>query len=954
MTRIPGIAEGEAEMSKTVRLAATLVSGLAFSFTLSQAGCGGGGSANPDAAVGLADAAPPGTPDAAPPGTPDAAPPGTPDAGPQPLADRVQHVRPFIGTDDSDSPFPVSGGAGGSTYPGAVVPFGMVQLSPDTPTGSPSGYRYSDTQIEHFSLTHFDGAGCPNNEDLPFLPTVGALTSSPASNWASFRTGYAKETESASPGYYHVTLAHDIEVELTATTRTGLVRFHYPANARSNVLLHTGRSATGVRAGQVEIVGPDKIRGSATAGGFCGASGTFTIFFAAQFDRPYSASGTWLGTLLSPGSTQASGSGSGGFLTFDTTTNPVVQMKIGISFVSIANAEANLAAENPGFDFDGVRAAASTAWNQVLNRIEIDGGSAPELQNFYTAMYHVFQSPNVANDVNGEYMGFDGDVHTATGWTVYQNYSGWDIIRSWMHLVAAIAPEAPDIVHSMVEDGVQGGLLPFWTHQNVETNVMVGDPGTVNVANAYAMGVRGFDTDAALALMIKSATDPNNTQRWGLADWIDLHYAGNAAMSLEYAMADFAISQYAGALGNTTTRDQYLARSHQWVESWNPDDKLIEPRVASPGPGAQAARIYEVQVFGTAAPATNLALDHTATASASCGPGEGPEKAVNGTVNGGNGDKWCDNTSAAKWWQVDLGSEKELSKIVLFHANAGGEGAEWNTKDFTLSVSSDGNAWHLVATVTGNTADSTTHNLTPITARYVKLEIQTAIQTASPGAWDCQPIDDASQCGFVEGNAALYVWMVPHDLEGVFTRMGGHAEAVSRLDDLFTELNAGTDRAHFYIGNEPEHGTPWTYNFTQTPWKTQALVRRIINEEFTLSPGGLPGNDDLGATSAWLVWAYLGMYPVIPGNDALVIHGPQFGKAVVHLANGKNVTIEGEGAGPTSSFVQSLAIDGTATTKTWLRFADIANGATLHFVMGAAANQAWGAGEADRPPSFAP
>jgi putative alpha-1,2-mannosidase len=933
-------------MSKTVRLAASLASGLAFAFTCSQLGCGGDDSPAADAAQGSADAGP----DAAP-GTPDA----STDAGPPPpLEDRTQHVNPFIGTDDSDSPFPVGGGAGGSTYPGAVVPFGMVQLSPDTPTASPSGYRDSDTKIEHFSLTHFDGAGCPNNEDLPFLPTVGALTTSPASNWGAFATAYTKSSESASPGYYHVTLAHDIEVELTATTRTGLVRLHYPSSTAANLLLHTGRSATGVRAGQVEIVGPDKIRGSATAGGFCGSNQTFQIFFAAQFDRPYAASGTWIGTLLSPGSTQASGSGSGGFLTFDTTSNPVVQMKIGISFVSIANAEANLAAENPGFDFDAVRDAASTTWNKVLNRIEIVGGSAPELENFYTALYHVFQSPNVANDVNGQYMGFDRQVHTATGWTVYQNYSGWDIIRSWTHLVSAIAPETPDIIHSMVEDGVQGGLLPFWTHQNVETNVMVGDPGTVNVANAYAMGVRGFDTDAALALMIKSATDPNDTQRWGLADWINLHYAGNAAMSLEYAMADFAISQFAGALGNTAARDEYLARSHQWTDSWNPDDKLIEPRVASPGPGAQAARIYEAQVFGTAAPATNLALGHTATASASCNANEGPEKAVNGTVNGGGSDKWCDNTSAAKWWQVDLGSDKELNKIVLFHASAGGEGAEWNTKDFTLSVSSDGNAWHLVTTVTNNTAGTTTHTFTPISARYVKLEIQTAIQTGTVGAWDCQPINDASQCGFVEGNAAQYVWMVPHDLEGVFSLMGGHTEAVNRLDDLFTELNAGTDRAHFYIGNEPEHGTPWTYNFAQTPWKTQALVRRIIDQEFTLTPGGLPGNDDLGATSAWLVWAYLGMYPVIPGNDALVIHGPQFGTAIVHLANGKTITIEGEGAGPTASFVQSLSIDGTPTTHSWLRFADVSDGATLHFKMGAAANETWGAGAADRPPSFAP
>ncbi|EPX63367.1 Alpha-1,2-mannosidase [Cystobacter fuscus DSM 2262] len=883
---------------------------------------------------------------------------GEPDAGsPPPTADLAKHVDPFIGTDDSNSPFPVPGGAGGSTFPGATVPFGMLQLSPDTPTASPSGYRYSDSLIEHFSLTHFNGAGCPNNEDLPFLPHVGELTTSPAADWKLFRTGYDKTTEVASPGYYQVTLDGDIKVELTTTTRTGMVRLHYPASKAAQLLLHTGRNATNAntRSGNVQIVGKDKIRGSATAGGFCGSSKTYQIYFAAQFDRPFTASGTWLGNSLSQVRTSVSGTKSGAFATFDTTQDPVVQMKIGVSFVSMANAEANLAAENAGWDFDAVHTAARDRWNQVLNRIEITGGGDADLEQFYTALYHVFQNPNVASDVNGQYMGFDGAVHTAEGWTVYQNYSGWDIIRSWTHLISAIAPEAPDIIRSMVDDGEKGGLLPFWSHQNVEVNVMVGDPGSVNVANAYAMGVRGFDTDSALQLMLKSASNPDDTQRWNLSDWLTYHYAGgNAAMSLEYAMADFAISRYAGELGNTAVRDEYLTRSHYWTESWNPASKLIEPRAGELQPGAAAARIYEVQIHGTAAPATNLALNRPATASASCGDEENPSKAVNGTTNGGYSDKWCDNTSSDKWWRVDLGSVQSIDKIIISHAGAGGESSDWNTQDFTLSVSTDGVTFETVATVTGNTANVTTHGFTAREARYVKLSIQTAIKADPLGAWACQPLDPSKDCGFIEGNAFQYVWMVPHDLEGLFTRMGGHAEADNRLDELFTELNAGTRRPYFYIGNEPEHGTPWIYNFAQKPWKTQAIVRRIINETFYGGPGGLPGNDDLGSTSAWLVWSYLGMFPAIPGTDVLVINGPWFPSAKVHLANGHVVTIEGEGASQTSKYIQSLAIDGKASTKTFVRFADIAPGATLKYVMGDTANESWGSGEGDRPPSFAP
>jgi putative alpha-1,2-mannosidase len=945
-------------MYKTVQFPAVLISAVVCG--LSLLGCGDDSGSDPDA--GSSADAPQAPTDAAIADAPEApvdAADGTADAGPdagEPSRDLTGLVNPFIGTDDSDSPHPVPGGAGGSTYPGAVVPFGMVQLSPDTPTASPSGYRFSDTSIEHFSVTHFDGAGCPNNEDLPFLPIVGDVTPSPASNWAAYRAPYDKASEQAAPGYYKVDLNSGIGVELTATTRTGLARVTYPAATNARLLLHAGRSATGVRAGAVEIVGTDRVRGSATAGGFCGSDQTFTVFFAVEFDRPFTQFGTWLGGSVTAGSTSRQGVGTGAYVTFDTTTAATVQMKIGISYVSIANAEANLAAESPDWDFEAVRAAARTRWNDILSRIEVGGGSDADLTKFYTALYHVFQSPNVASDVNGQYMGFDRQVHTVDGWTLYQNYSGWDIIRSWSHLIAAIAPEAPDIFRSMVQDGIEGGLLPFWSHQNVETRVMVGDPGTVNVANAHAMGVRGFDEAAALALMVKSASNPDDTQRWGLAEWLERHYLDNAAMSLEYAMADFALAQFAGATGNAAVRDEYLARARWWQESWNPDDLHVRPRVTPPGAGINAARIYEVQVFGPESPTTNLALGGAATASAMCNANESPAKAINGTWTGGNSDKWCDNTSAVPWLQIDLRASRRLDRVVIHHAGDGGESTQWNSQDFVVSVSSDGTIFTPVAIVNGSSANATTHEFTALDARHVKLELITAIQIGGGvGSWACGPFAPESECGFIEGNASQYVWMIPHDLPELFRRMGGAAVAVARLDDHFIELNAGTNRPYFYIGNEPEHGTPWTYNFAGAPWKTQALVRRIIDEEFTTSAGGLPGNDDLGATSSWLVWAYLGMYPVVPGTDVLIVHGPQFPSIVVHLASGGTLTIGGQGAGsPGSHFVQSLTVDGKASTKSFFRFADLAKGANLQFTMGTTANEAWGTGKADLPPSFFP
>jgi predicted alpha-1,2-mannosidase len=333
----------------------------------------------------------------------------------------TQYVNPFVGTDDSNSPNPVGGGAGGSTYPGPAVPFGMVQLSPDTPTASPSGYRDSDRTIEEFSLTHFDGAGCPNNEDIGILPVTGSLGSSPGTSWTSYASGYTKSNESAAPGYYRNRLdKYSTTVELSATKRTGALRLTYPGTTSARILVNTSRSATGSRSGSVSING-SQLTGSVTAGGFCGSSKTFPIYFAMKFDRTPTGFGTWSGGTISAGSTSTSGVNTGGYVTFDTTSNAVVNVTVGLSYVSVANASANLTAENSGFNLDTVRTAADTAWNDMLARVQVSGGSSTDLQKFYTALYHVMQSPNIASDVNGQYRGFDNAIHTASGMTVYQN-----------------------------------------------------------------------------------------------------------------------------------------------------------------------------------------------------------------------------------------------------------------------------------------------------------------------------------------------------------------------------------------------------------------------------------------------------------------------------------------------------------------------------------------------------
>jgi predicted alpha-1,2-mannosidase len=712
----------------------------------------------------------------------------------------TQHVNPFIGTDDSNSPNPVGGGAGGSTVPGPVAPFGMVQFSPDTPTASPSGYRFSDTQIQEFALTHFNGAGCPNNEDIGILPITGNIGTSPGSAWTNYQATQVKGSEVAQAGYYKAVLSTygNTQVELTATKRTGAMRLTFPSTTTAKVLINTSKSATGNRSGSISISG-STVSGTFTGGGFCGSSKTYQIFWFMQFDRTPTSFGTWLGGTVSPGSSSTSGTNSGGYVNFDTTGNTVVNMKVGISFVSLANAQGNLNAEQSGFAFDTLKSNLDTDWNTMLNRVQVSGGTSTDMQKFYTALYHVLINPNIASDTNGQYRGFDNVIHTSSR-TIYQNYSGWDIYRSWAALIALIAPnEAADIANSMVIDGQQGGLIPKWSHNNNEHFVMTGDPGPIIVSSMNAFGITNFDTAAALSLM-NSSSNGGTTQgspiRGRQSGYTSRHYiTEDPSDSEEYSASDFAVAMFAQRQGNTSMYNTYIAR--------------------------------------------------------------------------------------AQWWANVFSSESSY----ITHRNTDGT--------FAL------------------------------------------------------PLDPASDSGYTEGNASQYTWMVTYNFASLIDLMGGPATAKQRLDHHFTELNGGLTRPFFYIGNEPEHGVPWAYNFARYPAGTSAAVRRVMTESYTTGAGGLPGNEDLGATSAWYVWSALGMYPATPGANTLVLHGPTFSSIFIDRPSG-DITINSSGSG---QYVQSLSLNGTGQTKSFVTYPQIAGGATLSYTMGGSPS-AWGTGAADVPPSF--
>lgn len=716
----------------------------------------------------------------------------------------TQYVNTFVGTD-----------ATGRTFPGADAPFGMVQWSPDMPDGGPGGYVHDGPTIRGFSLTHLSGTGCAVYQDFPFMPVAQPLDVSPATNIDAYTSTFFDEQ--ASPGYYSVHLASGIEAELTVTQRSGFGRFTYPATTGAGMLINAGGSAYGDSNASVQIVGNDKVTGSASADGFCGQSAHYTVYFAAQFSRPFTTFGTWNGASVTAGSTASAGRQPGAFVTFDTTQDPVVLVKVGLSFVSAQNALANLQAENQNPNtsagFDAMRAAADAAWNAMLGRIAVSGGTDADKQTFYTALYHALLQPNVFSDANGQYIGFDNQVHLAQGYTQYANYSGWDIYRTEIPLLALLAPqETSDMMQSLVADAQQSGWLPKWPVANSQTSVMVGDPADPIIADAYAFGASQFDVNAALQAMIKGATQPGMgsngyEERPDLSDYMAYGYVPvdhdlwwPAAKTLEYSTADFATAQFAHALGDTQTYVALMRRAQNWQSLYNPATGYAEQR------------------------------------------------------------------------------------------------------------QSDG------------TFPST--------------------------------FDPASGDGFIEGSSAQYTWMVPYNLHALFNAMGGNQQATHRLDDFFTQLNAGPNSPYAWLGNEPTLEVPWEYDFAGAPWRTQAVVRQAMTSLFSPTFNGLPGNDDLGATSAWYVWAALGLYPMVPGVGDLVLGSPLFPQITVHLANGHDVDIVAPAAADNAPYVQDLTVNGQSYTKPWVPFDALAAGATLQYTLAGTPNTAWGEDPADAPPSF--
>jgi predicted alpha-1,2-mannosidase len=923
------------------------------------------------------------------------------------VSDPAALVNPMIGTGSGNATVGQV-----DTFPGAAAPFGMLTFSPDTPSRPDGGgYDYADSSTLGFSLTHMSGPGCSAFGDFPILPTVGAIGDDPVATTDAI----SHSQESATPGSYGVTLnpstSSAISTKLAATARTGIAQLDYPSGTSSNVLFKMGDAESGDTSASVQILNDHEVAGTETAGQFCGAPTTYPVYFVADFDRPFASDGTWSNeptganeftdptgdlawsyhevgsggstptlaatttsagasaeswqqsdalantwiqatppsltqgdsyeasvtlsgsgtvyldfyngqadvgdtpvTLTStpvtltvdstvptgsinapqveirtstetpvdlvasnlslrqetvvttPGSTKSaasqtpvastSGLDSGAWVSYDTTRQSQVTMKVAISYVSQAGAQSNLNAEDPGWSESSVARNTYRQWDQLLDRVRIGGGTNEQQVDFYTALYHALLEPSIFSDDDGDYIGFDNDIHRAPpGQTQYANFSGWDIYRSEIPLLAVVAPQqTSDMVTSLLNDQAQGGWLPKWGFANDYTQVMNGDAADPIIAEAYAFGARDFNVKAALAAMVKGAsTTPTASQlgqgfyveRPQLSDYLSLGYVPNtqesdlspedngASETLEYASADFAIGEFAGDLGQSATASTYLQRSQNWTNIFNVDTGYIQPRDGS---------------------------------------GDFPEF--------------------------------------------------------------------------GPTTDG---------------------------------MGSFGQSGFQEGDAAQYTWMVPQDLQGLVSGMGGDAAANSRLDSFFTQLNAGPNLPYDWAGNEPSLGTPWIYDYTGEPYQTESTVHQLIDGVYSDTPGGEPGNDDLGAMSSWYVWAALGLYPETPGVPVLALGAPIFPAARLSLPGGHQVVLNAPGAS-TSTYVSDLKVNGKSWSQVWLPGSALTGtgaptgagldastqsaavpgpggGArpdttVLDYTMTAAPDETWGAAAADAPPSY--
>ena len=781
--------------------------------------------------------------------------------------DFTRWVNPFIGT-----------GGHGHTFPGATMPFGMVQLSPDTRIDNwdgSSGYHYSDNIIYGFSHTHLSGTGIPDGCDILFMPTVGepqffAKEGDKSANGYASKFSHANEI--SGPGYYSVKLDDDrILAEMTTTKRVGLHRYSFPSTAQEpNIMLdlvwrdkvldrYSNRSLggktkeTGENHGIfLNVVSNTRIEGWRTSSSWAKDQ---RVYFVAEFSKPFeptveSISNQGAVRTHSVGK-QTYGSNIKAAFSFPSTAGQV-QVKVAISYVSIEGARKNLEAELPGWDFDKVRVDAKAAWNKELSKIEVSGGTPDQTTNFYTALYHTMIQPNVFNDVDGNYRGHDGKIHNLNRRDAEtQSIKGGN-------------PKGSEGV--MQKPDRKGGLNNRRGSPPRPRNAATPPKTGGELENHYAV-FSLWDTFRA-AHPLYTIIDQKRT-----VDFINTF-----------------IRQY-----------EQGGRLPVW-ELWGEEtDTMIGYHAVSVIADAMAKGIKGFDYEKAYAAAKHSAeLDHYGLAAYKKRgyiSMEDENESVSRTLEYAYND-WC------------------IAQMALI----------LHKTDDTFYYQKEADRYLRRARYFENLFDTKTGFFRP----------------KKNGGFVEPFAPNEVTFGFTEGNSWQYSFFVPHDVTRLMELMGGREKFVAKLDELFTteQKLAGREQAdltgligQYAHGNEPSHHITYLYNYAGEPWKTQKYVRFIMDNFYKNAPDGLIGNEDCGQMSAWYVMSAGGFYPVNPGDGIYAFGTPLFPEMTYRLENGKTFTIRAKNSSAKNIYILNAKLNGVPYKKAFITHEDLMRGGVLEFSM---------------------
>lgn len=485
--------------------------------------------------------------------------------------DPVELVDPMIGT-----------GGHGHTFPGASMPFGMVQLSPDTRKDNwdaCSGYHYSDSLILGFSHTHLSGTGCGDYGDIRFMPMTGKPGFNPGDDdHSGYRSKFSHDNEKASPGYYKVYLDdYDVTAELTVTERCGIQRYAFPATNDAFILIDLTESAMTekILGLSINIINDHEISGYRRSSGWAADQ---IVYFYAVFSKPFQEYGIAVDGNVERNRQDASGKDIKAYTKFSAKNGEAILVKVGISAVSTDGAKRNLEKEIPDWDFDGIKEKAEVAWRKMLSRIEVKDGDHENLVKFYTALYHCCLVPNIYSDVDGSYRGHDFKIHKADGYDVYTVFSLWDTYRALHPLMTIIQQDRTnDFIKTFLDITDQGGLLPVWELAANETNCMIGYHAVPVIADAYIKGIQGYNTGKAFAAAVKSASQDKFGLKWYKElGYIPAEAEGEAvSKTLEYAYDDWCIAMMASKMDKDSEYEVFSRRAQSYKNIFDPDSKFI-------------------------------------------------------------------------------------------------------------------------------------------------------------------------------------------------------------------------------------------------------------------------------------------------------------------------------------------------------------------------------------------